>query len=73
MQKTKLDESQAEALCQKLACMLLEPKEGLCGWAVTGRHRGEVGEVGRALTSESQGGNLAFILMKVKPMEYLKQ
>lgn len=43
--------------------MLLEPQEDLCRQGVTEWPRDEVGEVGRGLTSVSQGGNLAFILM----------
>lgn len=45
MYKTTLDESQAQALCQKTACLLLEPEGGLCRWGVTEWPRDEV-EVG---------------------------
>lgn len=47
MHKTRLDESQTQALCQKVACILLEPQESLCRWGVTERPRDEFGEGGR--------------------------
>ena len=37
------------------------------------KHRDEVEEEGRDLTSVNQGENLAFILMMEKPSEYFKQ
>lgn len=52
--------------------MLMETKV-LCSWDVTERHRDEGGEAGRGLISVNQGGNLDFILLKVKPLEYFRQ
>ena len=52
--------------------MWLEP-EVFCNWAVVERHRDAMEEVGRGLTSVSQGENLDFTQMKDEPSEYFKQ
>lgn len=53
--------------------MWLEPKEVFCNWCVVERHRGEVENVGRGLTSVCQSENPDFTLMKERPSEYFKQ
>lgn len=51
----------------------METKEVLRSWDVTEMHRDKRGEVGRGLISVSQSGNLDFILMKRKPLQYFKE
>lgn len=72
MQTTKLDKSRAKVLLED-SCVFLEPEDGLHSWGVAETHSDKVGEVGGSLTSESQGGNLDFILISVKPLEHFNQ